>query len=391
MFKQKRIYLDYAAATPVRKGVFSAMKPYFSNLFANPGGIHKEGVEAKQVIEEARRAISRLLKTRAGNVIFTSGGTEANNLAILGTLEAKHAVGTPWEEMEVITTALEHPSVLKVMDVLKSRGITVQYAPVDTEGYIVLSEFSKLLSPKTVLVTIAYANSETGVVQPIKKITHAVRTSETKAIVHIDASQAPLWLPCQMDSLGADLMTLDGGKCYGPKGVGALVYQGDVQLASQLHGGGQESGFRAGTENTPLIVGFSEALRIAQQSWEERSIRVRVLRDLLEEKLLAALPEAVVNGGKERLANNVNISLPGFDTEYAVITLDAKGIAASTRSACGGADGSGSHVVRAITGDDARANATLRFTLGEETKKTDIGRVVSVLKEHIEMMRKSLT
>ncbi|MBX2866727.1 cysteine desulfurase [Candidatus Kaiserbacteria bacterium] len=385
MFQTKRIYLDYAAATPVRKEVFSAMKPYFTKHFGNAGAIHREGVEVKKVIEDCRTRLSRLFRTRTGNVIFTSGGTESNNLAILGTLEA---TGKNWKDMEVITTKLEHPSVLKVMEVLEARGVSIKYAPVNEDGQIVLAEFKKLLSPKTTLVTFAYANSETGVIQPVKKITHMIRDYGGNIISHLDASQAPLWLSCRIDSLGVDLMTLDAGKCHGPKGAGVLVYQGDAKLTSQLHGGGQEGGLRAGTENTPLIVGMTTAFEIAQRDYEKRSESVRILRDLLTEEIVAAIPEAVVNGSvEERLANNVNISLPGFDTEYAVIVLDAKGIAASTRSACGAGEGIGSHVVREMTKDDARAHATLRFTLGEETGKKDIKKVVITLKNHIDTMR----
>jgi len=384
MFKKKRIYLDYAAATPVRKEVFSAMKPYFSEHFGNPSAIHSEGVVGRKIIEACRTRLSQLFRTRMGNVIFTSGGTESNNLAILGTLEA---TGKVWEDMEVITTKLEHPSVLRVMEVLEKRGVTVHYAPVDEGGEIILPELQNLLSEKTNLIVISYANSETGVIQPVKKISRTAHMVREDIHIHLDASQAPLWLPCHMDSLGVDSMTLDAGKCYGPKGVGALVYQGDAIFSSQVYGGSQEGGVRAGTENTPLIVGMTKALEIAQEQWEKRSERVRMLRDTLEERLLADIPDAVVNGTNIRLANNVNISIPELDTEYAVIALDAAGIAVATKSACGGADGDGSYVVREMTGDDARALSTLRITLGEETVKKDIETVAAALKRHVTMVR----
>jgi len=392
--KQKRIYLDFAAATPVHPEVLAVMTPYFSKHFGNAGAIHKEGVESRDTIEDARLRLARLLRIREGNVIFTSGGTEANNLAILGTLEALREKGRNWNEMEVLTTKLEHPSVLKVMDVLEAQGVTITHVPVDGAGLIEISDFKKTLSEKVVLATFAYVNSETGVVQNVKKLTHSIRAynteHKTNIRTHLDASQAPLWLPCQMDALGVDMMTLDAGKCYGPKGAGALTFMGDIDIHTQTHGGSQEKGKRAGTENTPLIVGMVEAFVRAQEKWEVRSERVGILRKKFEERLLSEIPEAVVNGSTEsRVANNVNISIPGFDSEYAVVVLDAEGIAAATRSACGGADGSGSHVVREMTGDDARADATLRFTLGEETIMSDITKAVRVLKKHIDMMRSS--
>jgi cysteine desulfurase len=215
---------------------------------------------------------------------------------------------------------------------------------------------------------------------------------ESPTYVHIDASQAPLWLPCAMDSLGVDLMTLDAGKCYGPKGVGVLAHKRQVPLVTNLFGGDQEVGLRPGTENVPSIVGCAHALTVAQkpQRLEARARKTAVLRDMLFSELEKSIPEMVVNGSREhRVVNNCNISIPGIDGEFAVVTLDTHGIAASTRSACAGGKGGGSHVVAEITGDADRANNTIRFTLGEETTTQDILRTVNVLSQHVNAVRNS--
>ncbi len=418
---EKRIYLDYAAATPVRGEVLEAMQPYFSDIFANPSAIHEEGVRARKAVDDARSAVAAILKIRSEEITFTSGGTEANNLAIFGVVDAALAqekrgmrqsgglsqdlardvrseangdlrqvdsVGTM--DIEIISTAIEHPSVLEALAALETHGVKVHFVPVDREGRIDVSEFSTLLSPKTLLVTFAYVNSEIGVVQDVRRIVRAVRSAEKdeqRIWVHIDASQAPLWLPCAMDSLGVDLMTLDAGKCYGPKGVGVLAHKRQVPLQSHFFGGDQEGGLRPGTENVPLIIGFAKAFEIAQARHKERADKVGALRDFFFEELKRAIPETLINGSQtERVANNCNISSPGIDGEFAVVTLDVHGIAASTRSACAGGKGGGSHVVAAITGDQERANSTIRFTLGEETTKEDVLRTAEVLSKHaIEM------
>lgn len=389
--EKKRVYLDYAAATPVHTDVFAAMRPYFSERFANASAIHKEGVAMRDVVEKAREEIARTLRVRAHDVVFTSGGTESNNLALFGISEALHQDGRAYADMEIITTPIEHPSIIEALAVLQDRGVWVRYVTIDEEGRIDQNSLKEQLSENTVLVTCAYANSEIGVVQDVKKITRAVRLHNqaqgTQVKVHIDASQAPLWLPCQMDMLGVDLMTLDAGKCYGPKGAGVLAYRHGVSLRSIMHGGGQEHGLRAGTENTPLIVGCAHALIRAQQGLAARCERVRTLRDHMIDLLTKEIEGAVLNGSHEhRIANNINISIPGIDGEFAVVTLDTHGVAASTKSACSGAGGGGSVVIREMTGDEARAISTIRFTLGEETTKKDIELAVKVLKAHVHKM-----
>lgn len=363
------------------------MTPYFAKHFANPSAIHAEGQQARRAVEEARGCIARLLKIRPVDVTFTSGGTEANNLALVGVCRALNEAGRPYEEMEVVSTQIEHPSVLVALEELKRRGVVVHFAPVDAEGRIVLSEFTALLSERTVLVSVAYANSEVGVVQDVKRIARLVHRNSS-AFLHVDGSQAPLWLPCEMDALGVDLLTLDAGKCYGPKGVGILAHRKQILLTPILFGGDQEQGLRPGTENVPLVVGCAEALVRVCGGHAERAARIGKLRDSFFELLTREMPDAVVNGSREhRIANNVNISIPGIDGEFAVVWLDARGIACSTRSACAGGKGGGSHVVRELSGDDVRAGSTIRFTLGEETTMRDVRRAVKVLSDHVQLVR----
>lgn len=390
-FLKKRVYLDYAAATPTRSEVVRAMKPYWSGSFANPSAIHREGTTARDAIEGAREKVARTLRVRAHDVIFTSGGTEGNNLALKGAVAAMRDGGVATEEIEIISLATEHPSILVSLEELSKEGCKVIYAPIDEDGLLLIEEFKKLLSPRTRLVTIAYANSETGVVQDIGRIARAIKAFEKESgimvLFHTDACQAPLWLPCALDSLGVDMMTLDAGKCEGPKGVGILVARARVKLGAVSAGGAQERSLRPGTEPVPLIVGAATALALAQAGYETRTAAVSSLRDRAIEDLLK-LEGVIINGSKqERLANNINISIPGFDSEFAVVVLDANGVAASTKSACAGKGSGRSHVVFAMTKDEVRARSTLRFTLGPATNAKDLKRVVGLLATHLKKLR----
>lgn len=388
MTQDERIYLDYASATPVRGEVLTAMMPYFGVDFGNASAVHTEGRRAHAALEAARLRLARLLVVRPNGITFTSGGTEANNLALFGVVAA---AGRAPEECEIVVTETEHPSILETAKVLAARGVGVRYAPVLEDGRLDMEAFAQLLTPRTVLVSCAYANSETGVVQDLRALVRVVqeynRTQQATIVTHTDASQASLWLPLGMDALGVDMMTLDAGKCYGPKGLGVLARKHGVSLLHQVYGGSQEGGLRAGTENTALIVGGVEAFRIAQEGWARRAEGAACLRDTLIALLQREFPNVVVNGSLEhRLANNVNVSFPGMDTEYAVVYLDTHGVAVSTRSACGTGDTSGSHVVRAMTHDDVRATSTLRITLGEATTEADIDGCVARLKEWHRLM-----
>jgi cysteine desulfurase len=391
LFKKKRIYLDYAAATPVAKEVFDAMRPYFCMQFANASAIHKEGVQVRTAIETARTTLASVLKIRPQGVVFTGSGTESNNLALLGYINKKHQEGVAYTDMEVVSTKLEHSSVIEVLAHLKTLGVRVVYAAVTNEGRINLQQFGACLSRHTVLVTCTYVNSEIGVIEDVGKISRAVRAyakeQGTHIHIHIDAAQAALWLPCALDQIGADSLSLDAGKCYGPKGVGVLAFAQGKPFAPHLFGGSQEGGLRPGTENTPLIIGCVAALVRAQKLHVARSQKVQTLRDHFI-TLLLEIPGCELNGSREnRVANNIDVSLEGIDAEFAVISLDEKEIACATKSACGGARGDGSAVVLAISNDAARALSTIRFTLGEETTLQELQYTARVLKNHVTKTR----
>ncbi len=383
---KKQVYLDYAAATPVRAEVLKEMIPFFSEQFANAGAIHQKGMEVKEVLGQARRELATTLRVRPSGIIFTGSGTESNNSAILGKIAALRKAGVLYTDMEVITSPIEHASILSVCDYLKEQGVVIKYVELDGDGIPVAASLEALLSPQTVLCAFGYVNSEIGVIAPIAKLARIIRTKEkafgTDIHVHVDAAQAPLWLPCALDALLCDSLALDAGKCYGPKGMGVLALAHGVALEPIVHGGGQESGLRASTENIPLIVGGVRALVLAQKSHAERAARVALLRDAFF-KLLQGIEGVVVNGSlTARVANNVHVSIPGVESEFAVVTLSGKGIACATKSACGGAKGDGSSVVRHIYGDSARATSTLRFTLGEETTLEELAYTTKILEEH---------
>lgn len=394
MFKKSRVYLDYAAATPLSRAAFSAMKPFLTESFANASAIHSEGLFARHAAEEARGRVATALQVRPEFVTFTSGGTESNNLAIIGTIESLASKGWPFAEMEVVTTRIEHPSVMNTMRALERRGVVVKYVGVDSVGFVKIEELQKMISDKTVLFSVSYANSEIGVVQHVHAIKKVLDAAEkkfgTKIMFHLDAAQAPLWLSCKLDTLGADLLALDVGKCNGPKGLGVLVRSRRVTLASTLFGGGQESGLRPGTENVAGMVGASVALEAAQKDFKKLAEKVAKMRDAGIAHLLQEIPGAVLNGpkGDDRLANNINISIPGLDTEFATVVLDKHGFAVSTKSACAGAGGGESTVVKAISSDPARSTSTLRISLSPETTFKDIKNLTKILKSHSEKMSK---
>lgn len=390
-WRKNRIYLDHAAATPVSEAVFKAMSPYWQTHFGNPGSISREGVVAKSAITAARKTIAEVLRVKEDNVTFTSGGTESNNLALFGLVKAIREAGVPDSEIEIISTPVEHPSLSRGLEALEKEGCKITYVSVNEEGIADYEQLESLLSPRTRLVTIAYANSETGVVQDLGRIGRMIKAYERKNDIsitfHTDASQAPLWLPCALDALSVDMMTLDAGKCGGPKGAGVLVHRKTSKPGAILYGGSQESNLRPGTENVPLIVGCARAVELAQKNAEARSQKVSRLRDLFIGEL-ETIEGLTLNGSRtERLANNVNVSIPGLDTEYAVVVLDKEGVAASTKSACSGAGSGRSEVVYNMTKDEGRANSTIRFSLGEDTTGSELKRVAKVLREHVERMK----
>jgi cysteine desulfurase len=364
------------------------MKPYLEGNFGNPSAIHAEGVVARRAVETARESIALTSQVRPEYVTFTGGGTEGNNLAIFGVVEAQRKAGRPYADLEVITTNIEHPSVGAAMERLTQLGVIVKYVDVDETGKIVIAHLKELLSPRTVLLSVAYANSEIGTIQPLHAIKKVLAQSEqkndTQIFFHVDAAQAPLWASCLSSTAGADMLVLDFAKCNGPKGTGAMIKSRRVELVAAVYGGGQESALRPGTENVPGIVGAAVAFFEAQQNWKARAQRVSQVRDEAITILKQAIPELLVNGaqGRERLANNVNVSISGLDTEFAAVVLDGQGFAVSTKSACAGAGGGESTVVKETTGDAARAASTLRFSLAPETSVEDMQKLAAALKTY---------
>jgi cysteine desulfurase len=389
--QNKRIYLDYAAATPMRAEVVKAMTRYQAVDFGNPGAIHLEGQLAKQAVLEAREKVARALRVRPTDIIFTSGGTESNNLALAGSASAMLSAGVVPSDIEIISLKTEHPSITNTLEALAGKGIKVLYAPIGEDGLVNIEGLKKLLSSRTRLVTIALANSETGVVQDLARIGRAIRAFEKdnglSVIFHTDASQAPLWLPCALDALLVDMMTLDAGKCRGPKGIGVLVRRGQVKINHITEGGSQEGGLRPGTEPVALVVGAVEAIVLAQAEAKDLAERVAKFRDRWVRELME-IPGLVFNGSMtDRLPNNLNISLPGFDTEFAVIFLDHQGVAASTKSACSGAGSGRSAVIYAMTGDEERAASTIRFSLAPDTTWSDLQKTTTALKQYMAQMQ----
>lgn len=383
------IYLDNAATTPVDEGVLSVMRPYWSRNFGNPGSITKLGVLAKQAVENARKKIADNLNARPVEIIFTAGGTESNNLAIFGLVRRLEEQGRRISEMHFITTNIEHSSVTECFKELARRGAQVDYLPVNEKGLVESKDLRKLIKQNTVLVSVGYANGEIGTIQPIreiaKEIRHARKTLQGEPLIvfHTDASQAGLYCNLNIMELGVDMMTLDAQKIYGPKGVGVLFKKSLIDIAPIILGGGQEKGLRSGTENVPLILGMSKALELARKEVEKKSKKMKVIRDYFWQEIKREMPEAVLNGDLEnRLPNNLNISIPGTDSEFMVLCLDEEGIVCSTRSACG-RDENGSAVVRALGRSVDLAKSTLRFSLGEDITKKEINFVVTTLKRFI--------
>ncbi len=384
----KNVYLDHAAATPVDPRVLAAMQPFFAEQFGNPGSFHTPGLRAKEAVAAARETIAKILNTRADEIIFTSGGTESDNLALLGTIRAHKATGN-----HVITSSVEHPAVLEPLQLLEKRGeIELTILPVDRDGRVNPSDVANALKPTTILVSIMYANNEIGTIEPIADIGRVIlkwrKEHETAfPLFHTDACQASGALDMDVEKLHVDLLTLNASKIYGPKGVGALYVRRGTKLDAQIRGGGQEKNLRSGTENVPGIVGFAEALKIAQDEKETENARLIALRDQLIEGLLQ-IPKTRLNGhATERLPNNANISFLDIEGEAAILYLDAEGIAASTGSACASLSLDPSHVILATGLSYEGAHGSIRFSLGRSTTTDDIEHVINVMPGIIQKLR----
>ncbi len=392
-FPKTLIYLDHAATTPVDPRVFEAMRPYFMEDFGNPSSFHTMGMRAKEAVTTSRKTIAQIVGAHEDEILFTSGGTESNSLALLGVINA-HCASIKEGLPHIITTSIEHHAVLEpLLHWQKRKQIDLTVLPVDREGRVSVKDVEAALTPNTILVSIMMANNEIGTIEPIADLGRTLLSwrKEQKTIypfLHSDACQAAGVLDLNVDKLHVDLMTVNASKMYGPKGVGLLYLRRGTKIEPLVRGGGQERNLRSGTENVPGIVGFAKAFELAQEERDQESARLFVLRDRLVEGLLK-IPKSRLNGHPtERLPNAANISFLDIEGEAAVLYLDAEGIMASTGSACASASLDPSHVILATGLSYEAAHGSIRFTLGRSTTQEHIDRVIEVMPGIVERLRK---
>lgn len=386
-FARKRIYLDCASATPLCEAARCAMRDAEA-LFGNPSSIHGDGAAARRALEAARETIAAGLGCKGREIVFTSGITEANNLAILGRARDLEMKGRMLSQTHWLASSLEHASILDVLGDIERRGGRVTYADPDARGIVAREQIGRALRKETVFVSVGLGNNEIGTIQPLSAIGKEIRAHEkkhgTRVLFHTDAGQAPLYLPSHVHSLGVDALSLGAAKIYGPHGIAALFVGNRAELAPIILGGGQERGLRSGTESVALAAGFAAALADCISIRGEEARRLAELRDELARGLLLAIPGAVVNGDLRKvLPHMLNISVPHMNSEYFVLALDRAGLCVSTKSACSEGE-SRSHVVEALVraeggNDDWRAESTVRFSLGRGTTARDIKRTLRII------------
>ncbi len=380
------IYLDHAATTPVDPAVLEAMLPYFSERFGNPSSIYQFGQESRAALDDARAAVARVLGCRPGEIIFTSGATESNNLALRGVAWAARLRRQPDASVppHLVTSSIEHHAVLSAAEALERQGFDVTFVAPDEEGVVSADAIAAAIRPETCLISVMYANNETGAIQPIAEIAQIARANGIP--FHTDAVQAAGFLDLDVNALGVDLLSLTGHKFYGPKGVGLLYVRTGTDLDFQQAGGGQEQGRRGGTENVPGIVGFAVALQRATAWREPYAQYCAALRDHLWEGIVREIPGAMLNGPLDfarRLPNNLNVSLPGMLGETILLSLDMLGVAATAGSACTTGKTEPSHVLRAMGISDDMCRSALRFTVGRENTSEQIDDAVDALGEAV--------
>ncbi|HHT36459.1 MAG: cysteine desulfurase NifS [Candidatus Wallacebacter cryptica] len=376
----KTVYLDHAATTPIRDEVLEAMLPYLKEQYGNASSVHRFGREAKKALDQARETVAEVLNADFNEIIFTSGGTESNNLAIKGAAQANRKRGN-----HIITSCIEHPAVLNPMKELEKDGFEVTYLPVSEEGLVSVEDFQNALRDDTILVSIMHANNEIGTIQPIAAIGKIAR--DKGVLMHTDAVQSVGSMDVDVQALNVDLLTLSAHKLYGPKGVGALYVRRGVRLIPQLHGGVQERRRRAGTENTAGIIGLAEALKLAKAELDVEVPRIQKLRDRLLDGILQ-IPHTRLNGSRtERLPHNINVCFEFIEGESLLLNLDLKGIAGSSGSACTSGSLEPSHVLLAIGLPHEIAHGSLRLTLGRANTDADIDYVLECLPPIVERLR----
>ncbi len=381
----KRIYLDHNATTPVDAAVLEAMLPFFAGEFGNASSIHTFGQRARAAVETARERVATLLNARAQEVVFTSGGTEADNHAIFGILSTSLGVFSV-DQPHIITTAIEHEAVLNACQALEKQGAAVTYLAVNGEGLIDLDELRAAIRPETVLITVMHANNELGTVQPLAEIGKIA--AEADIYFHTDAVQSAGKVPIDVKEMQIDLLALSGHKLYAPKGIGAIYIKGGTRLKQLLYGGHHQRGFRPGTENVPGIVGLGKAAELAQISLTADALRVSALRDKLEAGLLARVPDAFANAARaRRTPNTCNITFPGLEGEALIIALDLRGLACSTGAACSSGAVEPSHVLTAIGLTAPEARSSVRFSLGRHTTEEEIQKTLEIVPAAVRQLR----
>jgi cysteine desulfurase len=377
----KRIYLDYNATTPVRPEVLEALLPYYRDQFGNPSSVHWAGRQVSGAVEKAREQVATLLNCAPAEVVFLSCGTEADNMALKGTVDALREKGN-----HIITTTVEHPAVLETCRYLEKTGCRVTYLPVDSDGRLDLAQLERAITPQTILISVMWANNETGNIYPIEPIGAIAKARGIR--FHSDAVQAVGKLAVDVQKANLDLLALSGHKLGAPKGVGVLYVRRGTRLTSFMHGGHQERNRRAGTHNVAGIVGLGKACELAMAEHEAIGVRVRELRDRLEQGIFARIPQVKLNGHpSERLPNTLNVSFAWIEGESLLLNLDMKGIAASSGSACTSGSLEPSHVLGAMCVEVTLAHSSTRFSLGPDTSAADIDYVLEVLPPIVQRLR----
>ena len=369
----RRIYLDHAATTPTHPEVVKAMLAFFSDAFGNPSSIYSYGQEGKGAVEEARTKVAELIGARSEEIVFTSGGTEADNFALKGVAYANEHKGN-----HIIASSIEHHAVLETCKFLERSGFKITCLPVDKYGLVDPGDVKKAITNKTTIISVMHANNEVGTIEPVEEIGRIA--GEAGICFHTDAVQTVGHLPVNVDKLGVDLLSVSGHKLYGPKGVGALFVRKGTRLVPLMHGGEHEKRRRAGTENVPAIVGLGKAAELARQGIGKEAERLTHLRDKLTKGLAGKIDYIRLNGHPtRRLPNNVNVSIDFVEGESMILNLDLEGICASTGSACSSASLEPSHVLLALGIPPEQAHGSIRFTLGRENTEADVDRVLEVL------------
>ena len=376
------IYLDNSATTPLNEEVLKEMEPYFCEYFGNPSTLYSLGQKSKEALEEARKRVADAINAKPEEIIFTSGGSESDNLAIKGIAFKNQEKGK-----HIITSEIEHPAVKETLVFLESIGFEVTYLPVYGDGIVKIVDLKKAIRDDTILITVMHANNEIGTIQPIAEIGKIAK--EKGIIFHTDAVQTFGKIPVDVEELGVDLLSLSSHKIYGPKGVGALYIRKNTKLVPQIHGGGQERGLRSGTENIPGIVGFGKAAEMASENQKRDYDYLIQIRDGIIDKVLEEIPASYLNGDKEkRLPNIINFRFSAIEGESLILLLDAKGINSSTGSACSSKNLKASPILKALGLEDVDVHGSLRLSLGLENSIEDVDVVAEAIKESVETLRK---